>query len=161
MDYLNSTLASLISIYCPDTEGKEENMKTLRKEKKLLWVKIGFWAGIIADFIFGLKLMFLPKMVELVWGFSHSMSPFEIMWSRYMGAIIFAWTFTLIWGLKKPIERRLLLPITAIFVLIPFIIIECLVLIKGLLPLGNMLFLIGLQLMLIAFFMKGYFSVSE
>ncbi len=135
-------------------------MKTLRKEQKL-WVKMGFWAGIVADFIFGLKLMFLPKMVKFVWGFSQSMSSFEIMWCRYLGAIIFAWTFILIWGLKKPIERRLILPITAILVLIPFIIIECLVLITGLLPLGNMLFLIGLQLILIVLFMKGYFSVSE
>jgi hypothetical protein len=123
-------------------------MKTLRKEKKLLWVKMGFWAGIVADFIFGLKLMFFPKMVELVWGFPQSMSPFEIMWSRYLGAIIFAWTFTLIWGLIKTIERRLIL-----------LIIECLVLVAGLLPFGNILFLIGLQLILIAIFMKGYFSV--
>lgn len=137
------------------------NMKASRKEKRLLWVKMGFWAGIVADLIFGLKLMFFPKMVELVWGFSQSMSPFEIMWSRYLGAIIFAWTFILIWGLIKPIERRLILPITAIFVLIPFIIIECLVLVAGLLPFGNILFLIGLQLILIAIFMKGYFSVSE
>jgi hypothetical protein len=122
---------------------------------------MGFWAGIVADFIFGLKLMFLPKMAELVWGFPQSMSPFEIMWSRYLGAIIFAWTFTLIWGLQKPVERRVILPITAIFVLIPFIIIEGLALITGLLPPGNMLFLIALQLILIAFFMKGYFNVSE
>lgn len=136
-------------------------MKTSQKEKTLFWVKMGFWAGIVADFIFGLKLMFLPKMVGFVWGFSQSMSPFEVMWSRYLGAIIFAWTFTLLWGLQKPVERRIILPITAIFVLIPFIIIECQVLIAGLLPLGNMLFLICLQLFLIAVFMKGYFSVSE
>lgn len=136
-------------------------MKTSQKEKTLFWVKMGFWAGIVADFIFGLKLMFLPKMVEFVWGFSQSMSPLEVIWSRYLGAIIFAWTFTLLWGLQKPVERRIILPITAIFVLIPFIIIEYQVLITGLLPLGNMLFLIGLQLFLIAVFMKGYFSVSE
>ena len=67
----------------------------------------------------------------------------------------------MLWGLQKPVERRIILPITAIFVLIPFIIIEYQVLITGLLPLGNMLFLIGLQLLLIAVFMKGYFSVSE
>ena len=136
-------------------------MKTSQKEKSLFWVKMGFWAGIVADFIFGLKLMFLPKMVGFVWGFSQSSSPFEVMWSRYLGAIIFAWTFTLLWGLQKPVERRIILPITAIFVLIPFIIIECQVLITGLLPLGNMLFLIGLQLFLIAVFIKGYFSVNE
>lgn len=136
-------------------------MKTSQKEKTLFWVKMGFWAGIVADFIFGLKLMFLPKMVEFVWGFSQSMSPLEVIWSRYLGAIIFAWTFTLLWGLQKPVERRIILPITAIFVLIPFIIIEYQVLITGLLPLGNMLFLIVLQLFLIAVFMKGYFSVSE
>lgn len=136
-------------------------MKTSQKEKTLFWVKMGFWAGIVADFIFGLKLMFLPKMVEFVWGFSQSMSPLEVIWSRYLGAIIFAWTFTLLWGLQKPVERRIILPITAIFVLIPFIIIEYQVLITSLLPLGNMLFLIGLQLFLIAVFMKGYFSVSE
>jgi len=136
-------------------------MKTSQQEKTLFWVKMGFWAGIVADFIFGLKLMFLPKIVEFVWGFSQSMSPLEVIWSRYLGAIIFAWTFTLLWGLQKPVERRIILPITAIFVLIPFIIIEYQVLITGLLPLGNMLFLIVLQLFLIAVFMKGYFSVSE
>ncbi len=136
-------------------------MKSSQKEKTLFWVKMGFGAGIVADFIFGLKLMFFPKMVEFVWGFSQSMSPLEVMWPRYLGAITFAWTFTLLWGLQKPVERRIILPITAIFVLIPFIIIEYQVLITGLLPLGNMLFLIGLQLFLIAVFMKGYFSVSE
>ena len=136
-------------------------METLRKENSLFWVKTGYWAGIVADFIFGLKLMFFPKMAEFVWGFPHSMSPFEIMWSRYLGAIIFAWTFTLMWGLKKPVERRIILPITSFFVLIPFIIIECLVLVSGLLPLVNMLFLIGLQIILMVLFMKGYSSVSE
>lgn len=136
-------------------------METTHQEKTLFWVKMGFWAGITADFIFGLKLMFLPKIVERVWGFSQNMSPFEIMWTRYLGAIIFAWTFTLIWGLKKPIERRIILPITAIFVLIPFIIIESLTAITGLLPVGNMLLLIGLQLFLSAAFTKGYLSVGE
>jgi hypothetical protein len=136
-------------------------MEISPKEKSLLWVKMGFWTGIVADCIFGLKLLFLPSMVQLVWGFPRRMSSFELMWSRYLGAIIFAWTFTLLWGLQKPVERRMILPITAIFVLVPFIIIECLVLVEGLLPLGNMLFLIGLQVVLIAFFMKGYFSVSE
>lgn len=136
-------------------------MKTIQQEKTFFWVKMGFGAGIVADFIFGLKLMFFPKMGEFVWGFSQSMSPLEVMWSRYLGAIIFAWTFTLLWGLQKPVERRILLPITAIFVLIPFIIIEFQVLISGLLPLGNMLFLIGLQLFLLAVFMKGYFSAGE
>jgi len=135
-------------------------MKTTQKEKTLFWVKMAFWVGITADFIFGLKLMFLPKMVEFVWGFSQSMGPYEVMWSRYLGAIIFAWTFTLLWGLQKPVERRIILPITAIFVLIPFLIIEFQVLVTGLLPLGNMLFLIGLQLFLFAVFTKGYFSVS-
>ncbi len=136
-------------------------MKTPQKEEALFWVKMGFGAGIAADFIFGLKLMFLPKMVECVWGLSQSMSPLEVMWARYLGVIIFAWTFTLLWGLQKPVERRIILPITAIFVLIPFMIIEYQVLVTGLLPLGNMLFLIGLQLFLIAVFMKGYFSVQK
>lgn len=136
-------------------------MKTSQKEKTLFWVKMGFGAGIVADFIFGLKLMFLPRMVEFVWGFSQSMNPLEVMWSRYLGVIIFAWTFILLWGLRKPVERRIILPITAIFVLIPFIIIEYQAFISGLVPLGNMLFLTGLQLFLIAVFMKGFFSVRE
>jgi hypothetical protein len=72
------------------------------------WLKVSYIAGAVADGLAGILMLIPSRMGET--GFRYSMG---------IGAtLMFGWTILLLWGNKKPVERKGILLLT-VFPVIP------------------------------------------
>jgi hypothetical protein len=127
-------------------------------EKKIKLLKVAYWTGVIADLIFGILLMFSPKIVEFIWGLENPILGMDLMWSRYFGLMVFSWTFLLLFANEKPLERRIVILITAWPVVSGMIAIQIYALIQGLLHPNIMLYLLFcFQIFLVSLFTFSYY----
>ncbi len=92
--------------------------------KKLIFVRFTYWYGAILDL-----LVFLDMMISILFEFSITM-PFISTEAAYKyqtgtGAfLMLGWTILLIWADRKPIERKEILLLTAIPVVLGIMIIN-------------------------------------
>ena len=82
-------------------------------KKKMFLIKLAYWLGIIADTLWAVALFF-PQIFGLVLG----RSDFEVdLQTRLImgigGTLMTGWTLLLIWALSRPIERRVVILLTA------------------------------------------------
>jgi hypothetical protein len=130
-------------------------------EKKIFWLKVANWTGVIADFKFGIILMFFPKIVQFIWGIESPIEGASLMWSKYFGLMVFSWTFILFWANKKPMERKVIILITAWPVVSGIMGVQIYALIQGILHMNLMLsFLFTFQVFLITLFTFSYLNAS-
>ncbi len=83
------------------------------KKKKIFLIKLAYWLGIGADALWAIALFF-PQIFGVVLG----KSDFEVdLQTRLImaigGTLMAGWTVLLFWALRKPIERRVVILITA------------------------------------------------
>ncbi|MHA2168508.1 MAG: hypothetical protein ACXAB7_01220 [Candidatus Kariarchaeaceae archaeon] len=97
-----------------------ENTEQASIERKILWLKISFWIGAILDAMFYIDVfvgsMFDSKSI-FSWIFTLEDANFtdEYRFSLgLVGSLMLAWTFLLIWGARKPVARKDILPLTII-----------------------------------------------
>ena len=92
--------------------------------KQLLYLKLSFIIGTIADFIVGINWL----LISLGYNIPNLISSFkgagtDYRFAMYIGTMfMFGWTVLLFWGYLKPLERRGLLVITAVLLSISIII---------------------------------------
>ena len=80
---------------------------------KVFLIKIAYWLGIGADALWAVVLLF-PKIFGFLTGiqdFNPDLQTRLIM--GIGGTLMMGWTFLLLWAVKKPIERRVVILITA------------------------------------------------
>ena len=83
------------------------------QNKKLFLIKIAYWLGIGADTLWAVVLLF-PKLFGILIGiqdFNPDLQTRLIM--GIGGTLMTGWTFLLLWAVRKPIERRIVILITA------------------------------------------------
>ncbi|MBP7736500.1 MAG: hypothetical protein KA369_11050 [Spirochaetes bacterium] len=81
-------------------------------DKKVLFVRITFIAGAVADALFVPPLMF-PKLAGMVIGINDFAPDATALYLMNVGAALMAgWTGILLWAAANPIERRGIIPIT-------------------------------------------------
>lgn len=92
-------------------------------KNQLLFLKISFIVGTIADFIVGINWLLIslgyviPSLVSSFQG-----TGTDYRFAMYIGSMfMFGWTVILFWGYLKPLERRGLLIITATLLAISII----------------------------------------
>ncbi len=95
-------------------------------DKKLIFIRFTYWYGALLDF-----LVFLDMMMSIIFEFSISMPNVstEISYKYQTGTgafLMLGWTFLLIWAERKPIERKDILLLTVIPVVIGIMIINIL-----------------------------------
>lgn len=130
-------------------------------EKKIFWLQVANWTGVIADFIFGIILMFFPTIVQFIWGIESPIEGASLMWSKYFGLLVFSWTFILFWANKKPMERKGIILITAWPVVSGIMGVQIFALIQGILYMNLMLsFLFAFQGFLVTLFTLSYLNAS-
>ena len=83
----------------------------------ILWLRLSYWAGAVLDLLAGLT-MFFPALFTI----NNQLSSFyptpDYRYAMGMGSpLMLAWTVLLLWGDRKPLERKGLLPITLLVVL--------------------------------------------
>ncbi len=80
---------------------------------KFFLIKLAYWLGIVADSLWAV-LLFFPQIFGRLTG-SPDFSP-ELQTRLIMaigGILMTGWTLILLWAVKKPIERRVIILITA------------------------------------------------
>lgn len=92
--------------------------------KKLVFIRLTYWYGAILDF-----LVFLDMMISIIFEFSFTMQNVstDVSYKYQTGTgafLMLGWTFLLIWADRKPIERKDILLITAIPVIVGIMIIN-------------------------------------
>ena len=93
-------------------------------EKKILFIRFTYWYGAILDL-----LVFLDMVISVLFEFSVSVpnvsTDVSYKYQTATGAfLMIGWTFLLIWADRKPIERKDILLLTAIPVVVGIMIIN-------------------------------------
>ncbi len=95
-----------------------QSPQSLGIEKRVLFLKVCFWIGAIADLLATVPLLF-PKVAELMFGLPVVASGNEYLYVSRMGAsLMLGWTILLAWGSRKPIERKGIILLTVVPVLV-------------------------------------------
>ena len=87
-------------------------------EKKILTLRISYWAGAIADG-FSVIPMIFPQIGKMLLNLEDFNPTIEYQYAMGMGAsLMLGWTILLIWADRKPIERRGIVLITLVPVML-------------------------------------------
>jgi hypothetical protein len=100
----------------PDVDSDKQKGKRVTTNRQLLFLKLSFAIGTIADFVVGVNWL----LISLGYNIPNLISSFEgsgtdYRFAMYIGTIfMFSWTVLLAWGYLKPLERRDLLAMAAV-----------------------------------------------
>jgi hypothetical protein len=109
------------------------------RTKRLFVLKISIWLGIIADGISVLYMVF-PEVSAPLLGMVDFVPTAEFRYAMGLGAsLMLGWTILLIWVLQKPMERRGVLIITLVPVILGILISNIYAVVAGIIPIGNMI----------------------
>lgn len=87
-------------------------MQFLKQRQRIPFVRICFYIGATIDFVATLPLLF-PGIAEMLFGLNKLDLSDEFLYVSRVGAsLMLGWTFLLVWGSLKPIERRAILILT-------------------------------------------------
>lgn len=129
--------------------------------RAVLWLRISFWVGALADAFFGVLLL-VPASSEVVFGLADQNHGPDYLWaSRIGGVLMFAGTFILIWGDQDPLSRRGLLPIIALWVFPAVAIVSILSVISNYISAERMIPIWIKLFILFSLFMFSYFSARK
>ena len=94
-------------------------------------IKTGYWLGIGADALWAAGL-FSPRVFGVLSGNQHFAPDWEFRAIMAIGGILMAgWTILLIWGVRRPIERRFVILVTAFPVVFGLFIVALMNVLKG------------------------------
>ena len=87
---------------------------TMQKHKmEMFWIEFAYWFGIGADALWAMALLF-PPMFGVLIGNPNFDPDLQTRLIMGMGASLMSgWTFLLLWAVRKPIERRFVILLTA------------------------------------------------
>ena len=86
-------------------------MKQQNTANKIFWLRVSYWTGAIIDLIYAIVLLF-PGLIQLFWQLDAPVQGTDLMWTKYFGSLVFAWTCLLLWADRKPLERKGVLLLT-------------------------------------------------
>ena len=84
-----------------------------KQKKRMFMIKFPYWLGIGADALWAVGLLF-PQIFAALTGrpdFNPDFQTIQIL--RVAGILMTGWTFLLLWAVRSPIERRVVILITA------------------------------------------------
>ena len=84
-----------------------------KNRKKMLWIKFPYYLGIAADALWAVALL-VPAVFGLLLGNPNFIPDLQVRLIMAIGGILMTgWTLLLFWGVRKPIERRMVILLTA------------------------------------------------
>jgi len=120
-------------------------------KNKIIWLRISYWVGAIADGIATLRMLF-PKIAYGA----------EYRYALGLGAsLMLGWTFLLVWADRKPLERKGVLLLTVFPVITGILLAEIYSVTKGLITFEKMLPTGIFLVLLIALFIFSYFNAKD
>jgi heme A synthase len=106
--------------------------------KRLTFVRVTYWIGIIGDLITCIPLIF-PEVAKYIFGVNSISVTNEYLYvSRIAASLMFGWTCLLFWAVLKPVERRGILLVTICPVMCGLVIAGIIAVTSGLIPAASM-----------------------
>jgi hypothetical protein len=120
-------------------------------KNQVIWLRISYWAGAIADGLATLRMLF-PKITYGV----------KYRYALGLGAsLMLGWSFLLIWADRKPLERKGVILLTVFPVITGLILAEIYALISGLVTIEKVLPTLILLGALFILFTFSYFNARR
>ena len=125
-------------------------------DKRIRWLRISYWAGAIID-----ALATIQMLSPQIFGLTNQLPNFnpghDFTYAMGMGAsLMLGWTALLLWADRKPLERKGILIITVVPVIVGIAIAKVVAVSSGFTTLGSAIPTWGLQVVLIALFTLSY-----
>ena len=116
-------------------------------------LKLAYLLGAIIDFLVFLLMVF-PPLASTFWGFESFTEQYYFAMGN--GApLMLTWTLLLLWAYKKPVERRIIAPLT-ILAIIGIAITNIIMVNRGLFTIAEMFPSFIIQTLLLSLFSIGY-----
>ena len=126
--------------------------------RKILWLRISYWTGAIADAACLVPMLF-PEVAKIMFGLSELRVTPEYLYSMRLGAaLMLGWTCLLIWADQKPVERKGVILLTIFPVLTGIIATSILAVLSGFITPAKMLPLWVVQGVLFKLFCFSYLN---
>ena len=133
-------------------------MKQQNTANKIFWLRVSYWVAAIVDLIFAIALIFFPGFTQFLWQLDTPIQGTDLMWTKYWGVMVFAWTCTLLWADRKPLERKGVLLLTCFPVIIGLASVKVYAIIYNLASTLSLSLIIG---MLAVIFILCLFSYTQ
>lgn len=115
----------------PQVRWQQQEFIMSVTDRRLLLIKIGCWLGIAADALWAVAL-FIPKLFGMLAGLPDFNPGLQFRLSMAIGGTLMTgWTFLLLWVIRKPIERRFVILLTAFPVVIGLFIVALFEVLEG------------------------------
>jgi hypothetical protein len=95
-------------------------MMSLTIRGKIRWLRIAYWTGAVLDTLAFVQMMF-PRFMAKIMKVSFPVTPEYEMAMQFGASLMLAWTALLLWADRKPMERRGVLLLTMIIMVMNFI----------------------------------------
>ena len=119
-------------------------------------LRFSYWFGAIADFILAVAMVYPPLMARML-NLDEAPASLDARLALLIGAsLMFGWTVLLIWGDRKPVERKGILLITIFPVIFGLALSTLYGFLEGYIPLKGAIPIWILQTFLIALFLSAY-----
>ncbi len=130
-------------------------------ERARRWVHASCWIGAITDAGAALQMLF-PGIFALAYRPIEFRPGPEYRFAMGMGAsLMVGWTVLLLWAARRPIERRGVLPLTVIPVVLGMVVNEIAGVVQGFVPVGPLVPVFVLQLGLSTLFLVSYAAAAR
>jgi len=120
-------------------------------KSEILWLKISYIAGAVADGLVGILLLIPDRMGEAEFRYPMGVA----------ASLMFGWTFLLVWANKKPVERKGVLLLTIFPVITGLLIAGVAAVAYGIFPLNKIIPWSLLLIVLIALFGYSYVKAKK
>jgi len=91
-----------------------------KTRNKIRWLRIAYWSGAVLDLVAFFQMMF-PSFMAKAMKVRFTVTPEYEMAMQFGASLMLAWTVLLVWADRKPVERRGILLITLIIIVMNFI----------------------------------------
>lgn len=130
-------------------------------KNKTILLRISYWFGAITDGVMVIAMLF-PSVGGAMLGIDNFNPGKEYRYAMMIGAsLMLGWTVLLIWADRKPLERKGIILITAIPVVIGLVLAGIFAVSVGMVKVGSMIPTWILQTILLILFFYSYFSTSK
>jgi hypothetical protein len=130
-------------------------------QRNLQLLRLSYWIGAIIDALVGV-LMVVPFLFGIKEGIADFSPGPDYVFAMGMGAsLMFGWTVLLLWADRKPIERKGILPITVVPVIVGIFASRLYGISSGFLNLGNSIPDLIIPIILCVLFLGSYYYSSD
>ena len=127
----------------------------MQEKRVKLLLRLAFILGAVTDAVAVIPMV-SPQWAGILWGFTGFSDQYRL--AMQMGASLMAgWTLLLIWASFKPLERRIVAPMTVLVVL-GFVVAECIAIQNGALAFGRALTSLIIQALILVLYSYAYLA---